>query len=179
MFISAPPRVFDIKEKNFDDFEYENFETETNGGETGDIDDNFEDLVQHSEWIQSLDVPKIQKSQSLKILPINCTKNDTKEHYFDDSEVPKNQLFLSISISIFLCVTVLLLFLFLLYRRRKSMSLDISEPTVHNWKSQKMSHNFGTISSCGSDFTDSEFQDISSSFETIYADQFLTSLEDE
>ena len=43
MFISAPPRVFETKEKNFDDFEYENFETETNSGETGDIDDNFEE----------------------------------------------------------------------------------------------------------------------------------------
>ena len=36
------------------------------------------------------------------------------------------------------------------------MSLKISEPAVHNWKAQKICHDFGTISSSGSALTDSE-----------------------
>ena len=111
MFISAPPKVFGTQEKDFDDFEYENFETkvnfetETNDDETGHIDVNFEDLDQQSEWIESLDLPKIQKSQPLKILVVNCTKNDTMDYYFDDYMAPETQMVLSINISIFLCVT--------------------------------------------------------------------------
>ena len=50
-------------------------------------------------------VPKIQKSQPLKILVINSTTNSTMEHYFDDDIVPKITLILSIIIPIVLVVT--------------------------------------------------------------------------
>ena len=108
MFISAPPQVSGTQEKDFHDFEYENFETgpkALNDDLSGHINVNFEDLGQHSEWIQSVGVPKIQKSQPLKILVINSTTNSTMEHYFDDDIVPKITLILSIIIPIVLVVT--------------------------------------------------------------------------
>ena len=102
------PQVFGTQEKDFHDFEYENFETgpkALNDDLSGHINVNFEDLGQHSEWIQSVGVPKIQKSQPLKILVINSTTNSTMEHYFDDDIVPKITLILSIIIPIVLVVT--------------------------------------------------------------------------
>ena len=45
----------------------------------------------------------------------------------------------------------------MLYKKRKSKSLKISEPVVvKNYSTKRQNYDFGTISSCGSAFTDSE-----------------------
>merc|ERR1712046_507953 len=95
------------------------------------------------------------------------------ETFYDGDSWP----LLTLTLPVMLCVVIGLLSV-LVYRRRKRKSLKISSPSSSDY-SPKPDYSFGTVSSTQSAFSDSELQDVSSSFETICADHFLTCLEDE